>query len=799
MRNYLKAVTAKIHLLLTSIFSVFCVIMQAQSAFHGIILNVAKRPLPFTSIVLSTHNKTIAGATTDESGKFTIAFIADSSRLYTMTISLLGYQSFTRSVSLNDSSSNLKITLTEDKKLLGSVTVYSNRKLITRRADRYIVNVENSFLADGNTALEVLSKSPGVWVDSKGSIRIKGNQAVTVMINDVVQRMSEDDLAEYLRTLKSEDVSKIEIIQNPGSEFQAAGTGGIVHIILKKAKKNGLTGSANVQYRQQGPKPYISGGTSLDYKFKKLYFAAGYTYVRDDRSYYETSKINYANADLYDSYTDRKEKATRRLIKYAVIYDVSKDHSVGLQINANKYDFIQLYDNSLTYKKVNQIVTGTGNTTRARTLKFQNATFNYNWKIDTIGATFKIIADFSENRKTENSTYNNLYSDSNINSFYRVATPNTVDIYSIQVGYTKPFNSKHEFKSGVEYVAIKRNNSNLREDKVNAGWITNTFASSNITYSEELLMFYSSIEKSINKINIKAGLRAEQTWSAGKLLNTGQQFRRQYFGLFPSIFITRTIDETHGTAIYINYSRRLQRPALSELNPYRIEYSNNTSVTGNPKLLPQFSHNVELGYNFIKNFSANVYVTSTKDIIALFANVGSNNFIEYTTENVNSSLEYGLSVYAPFEICKGWWVNNNVTYNGLFYKTAGANIKQTNVSARTVHTIKLKKIADFEATADYRSGYRYSNISTAYTFYFDAGLSRKIAKNSARIKLYVADIFNSLREKEVTYINGSSINFFRKRPTRTAALSCTWNFSAGKKFSGKKIDQGNTEGKTRSN
>src|SRR5205085_2802692 len=131
--------------------------------------------------------------------------------------------------------------------VLNEVTVTGKKPLLVRKTDRYIVNVENSFLANGNSGLEVLQKSPGVWVDNNGRIRIKGNQPVTVMINDVVQRMSEEDLAEYLKTLKSEDISRIEVISNPPSEYETGGSGGIIHIILKKARKDGFNGTVTAQ------------------------------------------------------------------------------------------------------------------------------------------------------------------------------------------------------------------------------------------------------------------------------------------------------------------------------------------------------------------------------------------------------------------------------------------------------------------------------------------------------------------------------------------------------------------------
>lgn len=154
---------------------------------------------------------------------------------------------------------------------LKEVRITGQPPLVTRKADRYIVHIENSALANGYSGLDVLQKSPGLWVSPDGNIKITGNQSVTVMINDIVQRMTGLELSEYLKTLRSEDISKIEVIPNPPAEFEAASSGGIVHIILKKARKQGVTGTLSAQYKQQGKKPYAGAGASLDYKMKKWY------------------------------------------------------------------------------------------------------------------------------------------------------------------------------------------------------------------------------------------------------------------------------------------------------------------------------------------------------------------------------------------------------------------------------------------------------------------------------------------------------------------------------------------------
>src|SRR5690606_153666 len=229
-----------------------CKLALAQVSVSGWVVDSANRPLPLVSIVLHQDGKDKASTATNESGEFKLPLNIDRSRSCRISFSRVGYVPYTKDFVFPDTAFLSKIILLSDNKMLRNVTVTSDRPLITRRADRYIINIENSFLADGNSGMDVLRRSPGLWVDELGGIRIKGNQSVTVMINDIVQRMSQDELAEYLRTLKSEDISRIEVIANPPAEFEAAGSGGIVHIILKKARRDGMNGTLSLRYAQQG-------------------------------------------------------------------------------------------------------------------------------------------------------------------------------------------------------------------------------------------------------------------------------------------------------------------------------------------------------------------------------------------------------------------------------------------------------------------------------------------------------------------------------------------------------------------
>ncbi|MEP6673805.1 MAG: outer membrane beta-barrel family protein [Ferruginibacter sp.] len=768
----------------------------SQNKITGVVQNIAHQPLPYVSIIVSNGQQFILGTGSDEKGQFSF-IINDSVKVCHLKFSLIGHQTTEKDLSKNDMGTVQQVILIKDKNTMRAVMVVSKKPLIVRKSDRYVINVENSFLANGNSGLDVLQKAPGIWVDNNGSIRIKGNQPVMVMINDVVQRMSEEDLADYLRSLKSEDIAKIEVIQNPPAEYEAAGSGGIIHIILKKARQNGLNVAFNAAYRQQGTKHFTNTGAVINYKINNYYFTAGYTFINDRVNYYEDASIFYPGKELYENHTDRSDHAVRNQYRLGISRDIGKNQSLGLLTSITRNDMHQLYHTVSDDQQISRLITGDANTKKTRTLDFSGTTFNYNWKIDTLGSMLKVIADYSSNNKEENDGYNAAFSDTLQNSVYRNSLPNNIKIFTMQSDFIKALKSKFEIRSGIKYASINRDNTVLKEDLLNSAWAVNTAGSNQFIYKENLLMAYASVEKIIKKTTIKAGLRAEETFSKGNVITSNQVFNKNYVGLFPSVFIMHNLNEEKGSAIYLNYSKRQQRPGLSDLNPYRIEYNNYTATTGNPSLLPQYSHNIELGYQFLKDKQVSVYITQTKNIISLIANAGNNNFIEYSSLNLNKSFQYGGSISAPVKINNCWTINSSVEYFRLTYRIADENVDTKVLSAKSIHTFSIKNIADIDVDAEYSSARTYANYRSPYSFSLNAGVSIKIFRGS-RLQLYCADIFNGIREKELTDINNTHIDFLRKRPTQSFTLSFAYNFSSGKKFNSKKIEQGSEE-KNRSN
>jgi hypothetical protein len=680
---------------------------------------------------------------------------------------------------------------------LKEVQITGQPPMVTRKADRYIVHIENSALANGYNGMDVLQKSPGLWVSPDGNIRITGNQSVTVMINDIVQRMTGLELSEYLKTLRSEDISRIEVIANPPSEYEAASTGGIVHIILKKARRQGVTGTLNAQYKQQGKKPYAGAGASLDYKMKKWYIFGGYNYVRDNSFYIGRTETTYPDKSYIYNFNTRDNNNTRQQYRAGIVYDFSPAHTVNIQHNGNSSHLLQRFNSTLTYQRPTDTVTGTANTDWIRRPRFSSTTLSYAWTIDTIGSSLKVIGDYASSSKEESNTLVSMYSDPSMSNGFRTITPSTTDMYSAQADYTQSLPGKSLLRTGVKYVQVNRHNTILAENEATGNWVKNPARSDDFLYDEQLLMFYGSFEKLIHRTSLKAGLRGEQTSSKGYSLISRETIRQNYFGWYPSVFIDHTLEEKKGNSIHLNYARRVRRPAYNDLNPYRLQVNDFAVLTGNPNLKPQSTNSIQAGYTWHREYTADLYFKSSTLYIAQTARTVEERVIEHMSKNFPGNTEFGLSLSAPFTILKNWRTDNGLL---LYRATADLDevrISRTSISLKTFHTYNWKKVAEIDLYVEYNSPQTVANAKRAYVFFTDLGFTRKVLKNKGRIRLSFTDLFNTFRELELTQYNNTTVNFYQKRPTRTASLSFVWSFNAGKEFAKKRIDANNSDEKSR--
>jgi len=192
-----------------------------------------------------------------------------------------------------------------------------------------------------------------------------------------------------------------------------------------------------------------------------------------------------------------------------------------------------------------------------------------------------------------------------------------------------------------------------------------------------------------------------------------------------------------------------------------------------------------------------VYYARTTDKVAQLGNPGAGNVIEYQSRNFNNSNEYGFSVYAPLRFFKSWTMNTSIAGYNISYRINDYHLRQSTFYARSHHVVNIKNIFDVDFGADYRSPYVSANKKVADYFSADLGMTKRVWDKKLRLRAYLSDVFNTFREKDLTDYQGTRIDFYQKRQTRTVSLSLSYTFNSGKKFNNKNMEQSNDDEKRR--
>ncbi|MBL7756346.1 MAG: TonB-dependent receptor family protein, partial [Chitinophagaceae bacterium] len=408
-----------------------------------------------------------------------------------------------------------------------------------------------------------------------------------------------------------------------------------------------------------------------------------------------------------------------------------------------------------------------------------------------------IIMDHTYSLKTELNELQSDYSDNTRDRSYRTLTPSDTYINSAQADYTQQLSKKSALRAGVKFVHTDRDNEVLAEQLKLSEWKKDTAASDQFRYTEKLLMFYATYEITIGKTSVKTGLRGEQTMANGYSVTLNESIRRRYFGWFPSLFISRGLNEKKGSAININYARRVRRPGYNDLNPYRLQVHDFTVLTGNPNLLPQFTHSFRTTWVASRWFSAGAYLQTVKNFIAQTASAVDSNIIEYRSKNYPNSTDYGVFTEGNFTVGRIWNSRNSLSVYRLSNDIDGKRYRRHSFAFQTIQVISLKRVMEIDLVTQYTSASLQANQKTAWLFYTDIGMTRKLFRDRGRLRFAVSDVFNTFREKDLTEFNQTRIDFYQKRPTRTFALSFSYAFNAGKKFTRRRLDNNDSEEKSR--
>jgi outer membrane receptor protein involved in Fe transport len=719
---------------------------------------------------------------------------------YIVSISAVGHaKGFSEifEVTETNSSVTLKtIELVPVSKELGGVSVAARRPLIEQKIDRTVVNVEASVSNVGTSALEVLEKAPGVSVDKDGNISLKGKQGVQVYIDGRPSYLSGTDLANYLRSLGSNQLEQIEIMTNPPAKYDAAGNSGIINIKTKKNKQLGYSGNFSSTW-SQGRYPKVNESFNFNYRKNKvnLFTTLGYSNRKNFQDLDIQRKFIDANTKEIRSHFEQESRIKEHFKSYnaklGMDYFVNKKTTLGVVLNgflnpgtfANKSD-VMIYDPNKVL--LSQTLASTTNDREWRNL---SGNFNFRHVFDSTGKELTADLDYI-NYKSENAQdLFNAYFDTQGLPTSKADTllgnlPQNINIYTAKMDYLHPLKKGAKFEAGIKTSFVKTDN-NAVYDSLNYGVRARDIGRSNhFIYEENVNAAYVNFTKPFSKkITGQFGLRLENTIAKGNQVTTGQKFSRNYTQVFPTAFFQYAVSEKHNLGL--NYGRRINRPDYEDLNPFILFLDKYTFEQGNPNLQPQFSHNVELSHTYKGFLTTTLNYTRTTDII--------NEVLEQNTDrnetfvkkaNIAKQRQYGIAISAGGQVTK-WWSGNlyvNV-YNNRFAGIVNGdyvNISATTGLANINNQFKFSKTWSGELSGWVRTPGVDGVFKIKSLGMMNIGVSKQIMKGKGSLRLVVRDVLYTQKAKGTIRYSNIDAAFQQKRDSRQIALGFTYRFSKGK-------------------
>lgn len=753
---------------------------------------ISKQPLEYATISITAPNdtKVIAGGITNPKGEFDVAVAPGT---YDIKVEFISFKPTEIKGRKIQGDTNLGVVnLSEDAAQLNEVVIRAEKSTVEIKLDKKVYNVGQDMMVKGGTVSDVLDNVPSVSVDTEGNVSLRGSDNIRILIDG--RPSNAINVAEALRQLPADAIDKVEVITNPSARYDAEGGSGIINIILKKGKNQGLNGTF---IASTGLPETYGLSANLNYKTEKFnYFTtAGYNHRTSEGAGLTNSQ--YFNADgttknFLDEDRDTKRTSDgfngRAGIEWTVAPNTFWTNAINYQkstgdtrdlINYNNFDAAHAYTGS-TYRLNN------GDTGSENVEYTSNLIKNFNDK------GHKLTADLSVSRNTDDS--NSLITGSD--SFNNTLNNQVQKQVQVQADYVLPLGKGSQFEAGYKGSFGDLNNRYYVLDDQGA---TIPSLSNTLEYKENINALYTQYGFKVNKFSYLFGLRWEDTNIQVNLLDTKDFNTKKYNNLFPSAFISYEIsDQSNFTA---SYSKRLSRPRGRFMNP-AVNYSSNINIfQGNPDLDPSLTDKYDIGY--IKRwdkvtFNTSAYFEDTKDVFSFVRsptgdNVNGIPVILSRPINLGKEQKFGFEFtinYTPF---KWWKVNSN--FNLYNVKTTGEN-SYTDVNgdlvvqnldnqanswfARINSKVTLPYKIDWQLTAMYNGEQKTAQGKNLGQFGMNTALSKDVLKDKATIAFNISDVFNSRIMKSYTYLENQTSYGEMQFRKRQFNLSFTYRFNKAK-------------------
>ena len=749
-------------------------------------------PLEYATIAFidKSLNKIVTGGITDSNGFFNINVKKGQ---YDITIEYISFKKQTLRNKLLTEDENLGIIKLElDVEALDAVEVIAERTTVEIKLDKKIYNVGKDLTVRGGTVSDVLDNVPSVSVDVEGNVSLRGQDNVRILINGKPSGLVGLNSTDALRQLPAEAIEKVEVITSPSARYDAEGTAGILNIILRRSKLQGLNGAITLNASE--PTGYgVSGNINYRTGNVNIFSTSGYRYS-DSPGNSKTETEYFNSGTFFNEYRDinrtRKGYNTNSGIEWYINNTTSLTAAFLIRESDNERETtntINELDNSGNL--LNQSIRFDPEFEDDKTTQFSlNFDKQFNGNSD-----HRLTADFQyeNSNEDEESIITQDGADSE-----RVQTLESQKRILLQTDFVKPIGEKGQFELGYRGNFNQLDTDYILEFNENGNFELDTNLSNLLLYKEHNNAFYTQFGSKIkDKFSFLLGLRYESSRISINQVTSGDYENQNYSGFFPTLNLGYEISEDQ--SLTIGYNRRIRRPRSRFINPFPSRSSATNLFQGNPNIKPSYSNSADLGYlnRFGKlTLNSSIYFTHATDVFTFISEDSGQIAIVGGTEvpvivrrpiNLATNDRFGFEFTLTYRPSRKWNLNGNFN---LFQSVTRGDYNGDNYDAENLSWfIRLNNKYTLPGEIDWQTrifymGPREDAINKIKgMFSTSLAFSKDLFNEKASIALNVSDLFNTRKREMISTTSTFYSDSQYQWRQRTVSMSFTYRFNQKKK------------------
>ena len=779
---------------LALLFTLHCTCVRAQGSpdgatLTGVIFTADGEPAAFANVTLWADSLLVKATSVALDGGFRLPNVARGT--YDLRVAAVGSVLYADDVTVGSTDLRLPpVHLTDDQVVLQTATVTARKPTVQVLPDKTVFNVDRTITAAGENAWTLLRKAPGVVVDNAGGIVLEGKTGVQFYVNGKETPLRGEDLRGYLESLQATDVASVELITQPSARYDAAGTAGIINIVLKRDERIGTNGSATASVTQGEFRRYGTG-LSLNHRGTR-----GNIYGSYGGGYGNNGGFLYLRREQRGTEFDARTTSLRDYARHnaRLNYDLTLNErsTLGAAVSTNYNDGDYRADTRTPIRPLGnptaENVLVANNRTASSAL---NLTANLNYVYtDTSGTTLSADLDagrFGSDRflRQPNRFFTGDGTELLRETTNAQETPIDVELYAAKVDYEARLLGG-QVRGGLKYSRVATDNNFRFFRLLNETMVADPARSNRFRYREDIAAAYASYAGEVGRVKYRLGLRAEHTSSDGRLTSAhataNDRVRRAYLDWFPSGGLTYAKDWKNQYAL--SFSRRITRPNYRSLNPFDMPLDELSSRRGNPFLQPQYANTLKLSHTYKYKLTTSLSYTRTTDVFAEVTEPVGENGNALITRNIANQETVNLSVSWPFSPFK--WMNNYLSANAYVNSYAATNPEFVPLTQETFGFYARSSITLPHGFTGEVSGW-YSSPSVWGGTYrtrsmgsLNLALERKVLADQLTVRVAVNDVLFTSPWEGVTEFGELFIEGTGGGDSRHVTLSLSYRFGNDK-------------------